>query len=336
MFEFAWPWMGLLVLLPLLVRLLAPALRRADRLATLRFPRLDMVKNAFGAYSQSDFRQGKLFLVLLWLAWLGLVGALMRPQIVDQMAEVTSEGYDIMLAVDLSGSMQALDFSNGDQRVNRLDVAKEAVGNFVKDRKNDRIGLILFGQSAYEYAPLTRDTQSIGKMLQATAINMAGDGTAIGDAIGLAVKSLRDRPEKSRIIVLLTDGADNSSTLPPLQAAKLAKDYGIRIYTIGIGSNGEVPFPDEYGHIVMAEFPMDEDLLRAIANKTDGGFFRATDAEALQDVYKHIDELEKSKLDKRQYLIRKPLYRYPLGAALGFLALISLLPLSGGRRGYAV
>jgi Ca-activated chloride channel homolog len=331
MFEFAWPWMGLLILLPLLVRLLAPALRDGGRLSALRFPHLENIRLAFKTGVAAERNTGMLFAALLWLAWAGLVGAMMQPQIVDQMAEVTSEGYDIMLCVDLSGSMAALDLSNGDN-ANRLDAAKKAVGSFVKDRKDDRIGLVLFGAQAYMYAPLTQDTDSVAKMLDTAAVKMAGDSTAIGDALGLAVKALRDRPEKSRIIVLLTDGGDNASTLPPLQAAQLAKEYGIKVYTIGIGSDGPVPFPDENGNIVEAQFPIDENLLKSIADKTDGGFYRATDAEALQNVYADIDKLEKSTVDKRKYLIRTPLYRYPLGAALALLALLSLLPLLPARR----
>ncbi|HVY55220.1 MAG TPA: VWA domain-containing protein, partial [Thermodesulfobacteriota bacterium] len=127
--------------------------------------------------------------------------------------------------------------------------------------------------------------------------------------------------------ILLTDGEDNSSSIPPLQAAKLAKEYGIRIYTIGIGSNGPVPYPDQYGRIVMAEIKLDEKLLREIADTTGGSYYRATDSNALEKVYAQINKLEKSKSEKRQYLIRTPLYRYPLGAGLGLLALIALAPL---------
>ena len=318
--------MGLLVLLPLVVRLLLPSVKRKISLPILRFPHIEELKNSFAAFLPDGAKTGRLFIILLSLLWICLVLALMRPQIVNQLIEVKNEGYDTMLAVDLSGSMRALDFSRDNNRVNRLDVAKEVVGNFVEDRKNDRIGLVLFGDHAYQYAPLTQDTPAVSRMLDDTVISMAGDGTAIGDAIGLAVKGLRDRPEKSRIIILLTDGEDTASSIPPLQAARLAKDYGIRIYTIGIGSNGPVPYPDQYGRIVMAQTRLDEKLLGEIANTTGGSYFRATDSNALEKVYEQINKLEKSKGQKRQYLIRTPLYRYPLGAALGLLALIALVP----------
>lgn len=332
MFHFAWPWMGLLFFLPFAARFMLPAVKSKNALPLLRFPHLNILQQAFSAHIPQGGKSNLLFLVLLSLFWASLVLALMRPQLVDQLTEVENKGYDIMLAVDLSGSMRALDFSTRTQTVNRLDVAKKVVGNFVKDRKNDRIGLVLFGDSAYQYAPLTLDTGSISQMLNETVVSMAGDGTAIGDAIGLAVKGLRGRPEKSRIIILLTDGKDTASSIPPEQAAKLAKDYGIRIYTIGIGKKGRVPYPDQYGRVVMVQMDLDEGLLRSIAKETGGAYFYAGNANALSDIYKHIDTMEKTKLQTRQYLIRTPLYRYPLGAGLVFFVLIAVWPLAEGRR----
>lgn len=329
MMTFAWPWMGLLLLLPVAVHYLMPAAKRQAAIPIVRFPHLEALRRSFSAFTPSSQHGGRWFLALVSLIWLCLTLALMRPQIVDQMTEVKNEGYDIMLAVDLSGSMRALDFSQGNQRVDRLDVAKKVVGDFVRDRKDDRVGLILFGDFAYQYAPLTLDTDAVGKMLNETVISMAGDGTAIGDALGLAVKGLRDRPETSRIIILLTDGEDTASSIPPVQAAQLAADYGIKIYTIGIGSKGRVPFPNRAGRIMWVETNMDEELLRAIAEHTGGAYFRATDSNALKQVYEQINRLEKSESETRQYLIRTPLYRYPLGAALGLLVLLALLPLGG-------
>lgn len=334
MFGFSWPWMGLLILLPLLARYLLPALKRQAILPEVLFPHLERLESAFQTYVPRDRKAARLFLILMSLLWICLVGALMRPQFVDQIKQVDNKGYDIMLAVDLSGSMKALDFSTKTETVNRLDVAKKVVGNFVKDRQSDRIGLVLFGDSAYQYAPLTLDTKSVSQMLDDTVISMAGDGTAIGDAIGLSVKALRNRPEKSRIIILLTDGEDNASTIPPIQAAQLAKQYGIRIYTIGIGSKGRVPYPDQYGRIIMVQTNIDDDLLRSIAEGTGGQYFHATNTQALQQIYQQIDTMEKTKVETREYMIRTPLYRYPLGAGLVLLLLIGLIPLTAGRRGY--
>lgn len=332
MFAFAAPWMAVLLVLPFIVRWFAPAVRRGALLRALRFPRLERLESAFAALKRRDVAPGPLFAILATLAWLGLTGALMQPQIVDQMTEIENRGYDIMLAVDLSGSMRALDFSTPQKMVNRLDVAKKAVGDFVRDRSSDRVGLVLFGDFAYQYAPLSPDTASVGKMLDGTVTSMAGDGTAIGDAIGMAVRGLRDRPAESRIIILLTDGEDTASTIPPMEAAQLAKNYGIRIYTIGIGSKGRVPYPGKFGQIVMVEMNLDETLLRNIADLTGGSYFHAKDANALQEIYKRIDKMEKTTVEKRQYMIRTPLYRYPLGLALAALALILTLPLAGGRR----
>lgn len=232
-----------------------------------------------------------------------------------------------MLAVDISGSMQAVDFSTPLKVISRLDVTKDVVGKFVKGRQGDRVGLITFGESAYLHVPLTLDTIAVSKMLNDTVSGMAGNATAIGDAIGLSVRTLRERPEGSRVLVLLTDGEDNSSSIPPLEAAKLAKQYGIRIYTIGIGKNGAVPFPTQHGGYGMAEVRMDEDLLRQIAEVTDGQFFRATDQKALESIYSKIDELEKSESNQTIYLIREPLYYYPLWLAMALLLLLSVYQL---------
>ncbi len=325
--HFQWPWISVLLLLPLIARWLLPADKRKANLPILRFPHLDILRSTFGGTTLTPKKPNKFFIILLTLFWIFLTLALMRPQIVDQMTEIENQGYDIMLAVDLSGSMRALDFSTKDQMINRLDIAKVVVGDFVKERKNDRIGLILFGDYAYQYAPLSFDVDSIAKMLNETVVSMAGDGTAIGDAIGLAVKSLRDREEKSRIIILLTDGEDTASSIPPAQAARLAKDYGIKIYTIGIGSTGRVPYPDQYGRIFMADMKLDEKLLQEIADITGGNYFKATDMQALRKTYDKINALEKSKSEVRQYLVRTPLYRYPLGIAAILLMLIAILPL---------
>jgi Ca-activated chloride channel family protein len=163
-------------------------------------------------------------------------------------------------------------------------------------------------------------------MLNDTVAGMAGNATAIGDAMGLCVKTLRDRPEGSRVIVLLTDGDDNSSSIPPLEAANLAKQYGIRIYTIGVGRNGQVPFPTQFGGYALAQVSMDEELLKEIANITGGQYFLATDQKALQSIYDKINILEKTESNQSTFFVRKPLYYYPLGASMILLFLLSLTP----------
>jgi Ca-activated chloride channel family protein len=331
MFSFYWPWLILLLPLPFVVqKLLHARQERSENEQELAFPYLEKLQAAFAGQEAKNKNSDRLYDILLSLLWVCLVLAAMQPQFVDKFTKVNNKGYDLMLAVDLSGSMRALDFSTDTENIDRLTVTKKVVSEFVKQREGDRMGLVLFGQNAYLQVPLTLDSQSVIKMLNNAAIGMAGDSTAIGDAIGLAIKNLRDRPKDSRVIILLTDGDDNSSSIPPMQAATLAKQYGIRIYTIGVGSDGEVPFTDGHGNVVMARVTMDETMLKDIAAKTNGSYFRATDEAALAEIYKRINSLEKTDAEAREYMIRDPLYRYPL--ALAMLLVISILGLPFYRR----
>jgi Ca-activated chloride channel homolog len=327
MFSFAWPWVIVLLGLPFLVRFWGPQAKNktAPRAPEIFFPYIDRLKASFPAQRQRK-RFDRLSAFILGLLWLALTCALMGPQLVDDIIPLQNRGHDLMLAVDLSGSMRALDYSKDDAQVSRLEVVKSVVGDFIGKRQGDRVGLILFGSTAYLHVPLTLDTLSVRKMLDNTMVGEAGDTTAIGDAIALAVQNLRDRPEKSRVIILLTDGGDNASAIPPLAAAELARQYGIRIYTIGVGTSGVVQVPGAYGQSGLAEFDLDEGLLQKIANIANGGYFRAADTKALQDIYAQINKLEKTQAGERSYLIRRPLYRYPLGAALMMFLLLSLLP----------
>ena len=326
MFTFQWPYFILLLPLPFLIRRFwsAPKKIESHGVPEIHFPHLADLKAAFSQSAAVSKNKKRLLPWLFFLAWSLLTLALMRPQIVDQLSQTKNNGHDLMLAVDLSASMQSLDFSDGTGRISRIDLAKRVVKDFVKKRTGDRVGLILFGEHAYLQAPLTLDTMAISQMLDNSLPGMAGDSTAIGDAIGLAVKNLRERPSQSRAIILLTDGEDNSSTIPPLQAAKLAQQYGIHIYTIVIGKDGVVPIPDENGNIVMVESHVDTTLTKKIAEMTDGEFYRATDQKALLRIYDRIDALEKSEGETQHFLIRKPLYQYPVGLALGLLCILAL------------
>lgn len=329
MFHFYWPWFALLLPLPFLIRWFAPSKERDTRkqLPEIYFPSLNRLKTTFTTHQTFQVESNRLFFILLSLSWFFLVAALMQPEKVDQYHQVKNKGYDLMLAVDISGSMQALDFSTHSKMISRLDVVKEVVGKFVHGRQGDRVGLVTFGENAYLHVPLTLDTLSISKMLNDTVSGMAGNATAIGDAIGLGVKTLRERPEGSRILILMTDGEDNSSSIPPLEAAKLAKQYGIRIYTISIGKQGPVPFPAKFGGYGMVEVPIDEGLLKEIAAMTDGQYFRATDQKVLESIYDKINQLEKTESNQMVFLIREPFYYYPLGLAMMFLLLLSLYQL---------
>ena len=336
MFHFDSPWFALLLPLPLLLRWLLPAWpkEKRDEAAEICFPAVHRLKNIFPTGQITTKRNGSLFSTLLFLSWVLLIVALMQPETVNQFRQVKNKGYDLMLAVDISGSMQALDFSTSDKAISRLDVTKEVVGNFIRGRQGDRLGLILFGQSAYLNVPLTLDTASVGRMLNDAVPGMAGHATAIGDAIGQGVRTLRERPEASRVLILLTDGEDNASSIPPLEAAKLARQYAIRIYTIGIGKKGLVPFPNQLGGYSMGEVSMDEELLKEIAEETGGQYFSATNQKMLSSIYAKIDELEKSEANETLFLIRKPLFQYPLTLSILILLTLTLSQLLRRRALY--
>ncbi len=230
--EFAWPWIFLLLPLPWLIRRL-PA--RPKREAALRVPDLA----AFASLSSGGAAQARppgMRLLLLWLVWLALLTAAARPEIVGDPVSVPVTGRDLMLAVDISGSMNREDMEVDGRTATRLTVVKRVLSEFVERRRGDRIGLILFGSNAYMQAPLTFDRGTVGRLLQETPIGIAGGKTAIGDAIGLAVKRLRERPAENRVLILLTDGANNVGSIEPVKAAELAAQAGVRIYTVGVGA----------------------------------------------------------------------------------------------------
>lgn len=326
MFEFYWPYFALLLPLPLLLLWLRSPYTHDDSQLRILFPNMARLRAAFKSSSGSASKSPFMHIILLYIFWIGLVFALMRPQIVDRVSHIQQKGHDILLAVDISNSMMALDFSTEKENKGRLDVTKNVLTHFISKRTTDRLGLILFGESAYLQAPLTHDTGQLIKMLGNAVPGMAGPSTSIGDAIGVAVKNLKDKDDNNRILILLTDGEDTASTIPPLEAAKIAAKYGIRIYTIGIGRRGQVPFPDEFGRIHMVEIGMDEELLQAIAANTGGVYFKAETDSTLEKVYAKIDELEKIDLDIRQYQIRTALFRYPLAIAMLAFLLLAIHP----------
>lgn len=338
MFDFAWPWLALLWPLPWLLRWWSgratPAARRAvpDGVVLLN-PAVSRLKAAFASRGAVERRWQWLGEVLGALLWSALVLAVMGPRWMERYTDVVSHGHDLMMAVDVSRSMEALDFELDNRPVNRLAVVKGVVGQFIERRLADRIGLILFGDAAYLQSPLTLDGAAVRAMLEAVVPRLAGDGTAIGDAVGLAVKKLRTRPAGGRVIILLTDGENTAGGMPPLEAARLANHYGIRLYTIGVGSQGKVPVP-EGDELVMKAMPLDETLLKAMADVTGGRYFRATDRRALQGVYEHIDGLVKTEVVTRSILVPQPLFRWPLGVAVALLLTMGAVALAG-RRGFS-
>jgi len=268
---------------------------------------------------------GWLSLALLCLCWVLLITASAQPNWLGEKVSLPANGRNLMLAVDISGSMQVEDMTLGDRRVNRLQVVKKVVGEFVQLREGDRLGLILFGTQAYLQTPLTFDRSSLHKLLLEAQIGFAGEKTAIGDAIGLAIKRLQGNREDSRVLILLTDGANTSGEVPPKQAAELAKEAGVKIYTIGMGAEEMITgglFGTGFG--ARKQNPsadLDEETLQLIADSTGGRYFRAKNSSELTQIYAELDKLEAIEQESVSYRPRKSLFHYLLGAVSLVLAL---------------
>jgi Ca-activated chloride channel family protein len=254
-----------------------------------------------------------------------------RPQQVGETVHVPVTGRSLMLAVDLSGSMQTPDMQIVNRDVSRLEAVKAVAGDFIERRTGDRIGLILFGDQAYVQAPLTLDRSTVHTLLDEAQIGLAGQQTAIGDAIGLAIKRLRDEPAGNRVLVLLTDGASNAGSVDPLKAADLAAQDGVRIYTVGVGSD-QVVMRGPFGFSQTVQGDLDEDTLRAIAKKTGGRYFRAADVVSLAQIYAELDKIEPLSKDAQSWRPVEELYVWPLAAAL-LLSVLVALGLSGTGAG---
>jgi Ca-activated chloride channel family protein len=249
-----------------------------------------------------------------------LVLAAARPQWLGEPVQLPIAGRDLMLAVDVSGSMGQEDYRLNGRTANRLDVVKAVAGRFIERRAGDRLGLILFGTRAYLQTPLTYDRETVRAMLQEAVIGLAGRETALGDAIVLAVKRLKQQPEDNRVLILLTDGANTAGTVAPQDAARLAARAGVRVYTIGIGG-GPVGVRSPFGMLLQQGSDLDPATLRAIAERTGGRYFQATDAARLEQVYEELDGLEPSIRDSRSFRPMRALYMWPAGTAL-FLSIV--------------
>ncbi len=267
--------------------------------------------------------------VLRALVLVLLLVALAGPRKLLAQSKLTSEGIDIVLALDVSGSMSAEDYVIDNHRISRLDIIRNTVENFIKQRRDDRLGLIVFGSQAYTVCPLTTDHDWLLQNLRQVRVGLIEDATAIGSGIATSLLRLKNSKAKSRIIVLLTDGVNNSGKIQPLDAAKMAQAMGIKVYTIGAGTTGIVPFPvtDEFGnkHYEQAQFDLDEDTLKKIADMAGGEYFRAADTESLRNIYAQIDKLEKTKIQENGYKQYEPLFWYFVDAALILLALEIIL-----------
>jgi Ca-activated chloride channel homolog len=307
MLEFQWPLAGLAVVLPMLFRRSAAARMPAHMLA-LRVPSFGLWP--IGAEGQRSYRWPWWML----LGWLLFVVAAMQPIWLHGEVRTPRSGRDLMLAIDLSRSMATVDFALNGRLVNRLQAAQHVGGDFLSRRSGDRAGLILFGERAYVQAPLTYDVQAVRRLLEEAEIGLAGKATAIGDAIGLALKRMRDDPSvASRVIVLLTDGENTAGSVAPERAAELARDLGVKIHTVGIGARpGQL---NPLGMLTAAD-AVDERSLTLIAETTGGRFFRAYDTQQLMDVYAAIDQLEPGLNAEQPLRPREPLFMYVLVLAL--------------------
>jgi len=316
-----------------LVPLLALLRGRAGRAAAVLYSTAERVR---AVARPRRARPGALLATLRLLGVACLVIALARPQRVTATSEVEASGIDIMLAVDVSGSMEALDFTLGGQPANRLDVAKSVIDRFIEARPNDRIGLVAFAGRPYLVSPLTLDHDWLRQNLERTRIGLVEDGTAIGTAVATSVNRLRSEEAKSRIVVLLTDGMNNAGKIAPETAAEAARALGVRVYTIAAGTNGEAPMPvtDAFGRrqIVRVKVDVDEEMLTRVAEETGGRFFRATDTDSLSRIYEEIDRLEKSTVTATKYEKAEDLFAWALLPGLGLLLLESVLAHTRLRR----
>ncbi len=309
-FEFAWPWLFLTLPLPLLVYLFTPAAKHQSP-AALLFPHAGAVTSL--QYSGRSSRN-RLFRLLAVVAWSMLVVAAARPQWIGESVQLPVSGRSLMLAVDISGSMTTEDMLINNQAVPRLIAVKAVAGDFISKREGDYLGLILFGKKAYLQSPLSYDRNTLRILLNESAVGLAGKETAIGDAIGLAVKRLRKQTEENRVLVLLTDGANTAGSIDPLKAADLAARDKIRIYTIGVGGDG-ARIRGLFG-LQIGGNDLDERSLQIIADKTGGRYFRARNLHELEQIYRLLDDIEPVSDETQNFRPVRELYHWPLAAAL--------------------
>jgi Ca-activated chloride channel family protein len=317
--EFLW----LLLLLPLVIYLR----RRRSQRATLFFPHTEILKKSAGSYRS---KSQKILAFLRFLALTSLIFALARPQWIQHFVESNLNGVDIMLAVDVSSSMMGLDFHEEKERkvTTRLDIAIQVTNEFIQNRSNDRIGMCAFAGDAYLVSPVTMNHEWLRDNLKRLHVGLVEDGTAIGNAIAMCANRLKNSEAKTKLIVLLTDGSNTAGNIAPLIATETAAALGIKIYTIGIGKKGIVRFAyaDANGKVLVDPFgrtlafqgqaDIDEVLLEAIAQKTDGQFFRAENKKQLSDIYTTIDQLEKTDIKIKQFAIVQDFFIWLIGSAL--------------------
>lgn len=318
MIEFAWPWLGLIwFFAPLLWWLRRP---RQQHFSTLRVAQLLPLEQGAGQQKTSLLRS-----LLLLLLWSLLIVALCRPQWLGEPVQIRSEAREMVLAVDLSGSMEIADMKIAGEEVNRLDMVKHVVSDFVERRKGDKMGLILFADTAYVQAPITYDLASVKQLLEEAQLRLIGERTAIGDAVALAVKRFRDNEESNKILILLTDGQNTAGYVSPEQAQQLASYYGVKIYAIGVGAE-EVIVDSFFGQRkVNPSRDLDEAMLQGLAQATGGEYFRARSTEELEQIYRTLDQYEPVSGDEQLRRPQTELFFWPAGLALALFSFSLLL-----------
>jgi Ca-activated chloride channel family protein len=311
-------WLLLLGLLPLVWIWRG----RPGRVAAVQYSNLAIAREAAKA-TRSRVGRWRWLLPVLGAAL--MVVGLARPQLVHGRTQVSANGIDIMLGLDVSGSMHALDFKVNGERVNRIDVVKSVVSRFIEERPDDRIGILAFAGAPYLVSPLTLDHEWLQQNLNRVTVGGVDDGTAIGSAIASGVNRLRDSTAKSKVIILLTDGMNNAGKISPVAAAEAAKALGVKVYTIAVGVRGEAPIPmkDEFGNeqVVMAKVDVDEKTLQTVSALTGGNFYRATDTDSLRKIYEQINQLEKTAQVRQHFEHAEDVFSWALFPALALLGL---------------
>jgi Ca-activated chloride channel family protein len=322
-------WFWLLVLLPIVM------LWRGRRgpVAAIEYSDVSLAREVARA---SRNRIGRLLWVLPILACALMIAGLARPQRAHSRTEVTANGIDIVLGLDVSGSMQALDFKIDHERVSRIEVVKSVVSKFIDERPDDRIGLIAFAGAPYLVSPMTLDHDWLQQNLERVSTGAVDDGTAIGSAIAACVNRLRLTPAKSKVVILLTDGVNNTGKISPLAAAEAARAMGVKIYTVGVGVRGNAPIPirDAAGNtrLITVKVDVDEKTLQAVADETGGKFYRATDTDSLQKIYEQINRFEKTAQTVQKFERTEELYPWALIPSLAILGLGLTLQQTWARR----
>ena len=320
MFSFELYSVFLLLPLPLLMYRYIP--RVADHSAALRVPFIDTIDQIEQQTANNYSRTNLLSTVALSLIWILTLIAAARPVLIGEAIKLPTQARDMMLAVDISGSMDQRDMRINNRAVMRIDSVKSVLNEFIQRRQGDRLGLILFADQAYIQAPLTYDTNTVKQLLIEAQLGFAGQRTAIGDALGLGIKRLVERPAESRTLILLTDGANNSGSVSPLEAAKLAQENGITVHTIGVGADEMVERSFFGNRTRNPSRDLDEGTLREIAKTTGGRYFRAKNTNELQAIYLELDQLEPVDQDAQFFRPQKQLFHLPLSLAFTLSGLL--------------